>query len=212
MSSRGERAKKAEARPEDFMDEEDLQDQKDSRNLVDTTEEMDFMGGTQAELQGEGSDKEYAKFFSFHALDSTYLFSPITLALQASMLPAAKDSVGSRILKKMGWRLGHGIGPRISLKQRKIQDALAIDATTGAKYQGTTLNVADDDEEASKHTYAPRDTPVLVVKRKDNSHGLGYTPGMSLNESLGDNTTGSSKGPVLAGRFEAVSTSRIPQL
>jgi len=43
------------------MDEEDLQDLKDSRNLVDVTEEMDFLGGTQAELHGnadEDTDKE----------------------------------------------------------------------------------------------------------------------------------------------------------
>lgn len=38
------------------MDEEDLQDLKDSRNIVDTTEEMDFLGGTQAALADE--DKE----------------------------------------------------------------------------------------------------------------------------------------------------------
>ena len=45
------------------MDDEDLQDLKDSRNLVDTTEEMDFMGGTQAELlvkaEVDDSDREY---------------------------------------------------------------------------------------------------------------------------------------------------------
>lgn len=125
--------------------------------------------------------------------------SPITQTLEASLLPAPKDSVGARILKKMGWRLGQGIGPRISLKQRKLQDALAYDATTGAKFQGSTLEIPDDDEEASKHKYAPRDTPVLVVKRKDNSHGLGYVPGMSLNETLGSNVAGSSNGPRLAG-------------
>lgn len=45
-SSRAERAKQKAARPEDFMDEEDLQELKDSRVLVDTTEEMDFSGGT----------------------------------------------------------------------------------------------------------------------------------------------------------------------
>lgn len=99
----------------------------------------------------------------------------------------------------MGWRLGQGIGPRLSLKQRKLQDAQAYEAATGAKYSGNTLNIADDDEEASKHTYAPRDTPVLAVKRKDNTHGLGYTSGLSLNETLGNNVAGSSKGPNLAG-------------
>lgn len=99
----------------------------------------------------------------------------------------------------MGWRLGQGIGPRITLKQRKEQDAQAYEASTGAKYSGSTLNIHEDDEEANKHTYAPRDTPVLAVKRKVDTHGLGYVPGLSLSESLGNNPAGDSKGPKLAG-------------
>jgi len=50
------------------MDEEDLQDLKDSRNLVDTTEEMDFLGGKQAGSFGkadEDSDKEFVVKFMF---------------------------------------------------------------------------------------------------------------------------------------------------
>ena len=47
------------------MDDEDLQDIKDNLKLVDTTEEMDFMGGTRKELQGrddlDESDKEYVQ-------------------------------------------------------------------------------------------------------------------------------------------------------
>lgn len=120
--------------------------------------------------------------------------------LEASLLPAPKDSVGAKILKKMGWRLGQGIGPRISLKERKKQDAQAYEVTTGTKFSGSTLNIADDDDEANKHTYAPRDTPILTVKRKDNLHGLGYTPGLSLNESLGG-PSASGTGPKLAGGF-----------
>ncbi|KAF8902383.1 hypothetical protein CPB84DRAFT_1775955, partial [Gymnopilus junonius] len=156
-------------------------------NVVDTTEEMDFLGGTQAALRGkaeEDADKD-----------------PITRALEASLHPAPKDSVGAKILKKMGWRLGQGIGPRVSLKKRKQQDTLAYDPATGARYQEGSLDIHEDDEEANKHTYAPRDTPVLVVKRKDNSHGLGYVPGISLQESLGNNAAGSSKDPRLAGGF-----------
>ena len=99
----------------------------------------------------------------------------------------------------MGWRLGQGIGPRITLKQRKEQDAQAYEASTGAKYSGSTLNINDDDDEATKHTYAPRDTPVLAVKRKVDTHGLGYVPGLSLSESLGNNAAADSKGPKLAG-------------
>ena len=75
---------------------------------------------------------------------------------------------------------------------------MAYQPATGERYTGHTLELPDDDEEASKHTYAPRDTAVLHVNRKDNSHGLGYVPGLSLNESLGGNS-GGSQGPKLAG-------------
>lgn len=97
----------------------------------------------------------------------------------------------------MGWRLGQGIGPRVSLRQRKLQDMQAIQATTGSRGSTDILDVPDDDEEANKHTYARRDTPLLLVERKDNSHGIGYTPGMGLNESLGASAN-TSKGPQLA--------------
>lgn len=48
------------------MDEEDLQDLKDNMKVVDTTEEMDLLGGTQAALRGraeDDTDKEYVAFF-----------------------------------------------------------------------------------------------------------------------------------------------------
>lgn len=112
------------------------------------------------------------------------------------MLPAPKDSAGAHILKKMGWRLGQGIGPRVTLRERRLQD---MQAYPGQKLSGDDLNIPDDDEEANKHTYAPRDTPLLLVERKDNSHGLGYSPGMGLNETLGVKSGGVSSGPNVSG-------------
>ena len=50
VSSRSDRAKKKQARPEDFMDEEDLAELRESRQLVDENEEMDF-GSTEAEMR-----------------------------------------------------------------------------------------------------------------------------------------------------------------
>lgn len=111
-------------------------------------------------------------------------------ALAASLAPPAQDSVGARILKKMGWRIGQGIGPRMTYGQRKTQIGM----------QGSVTEDADD-EEAKKHMYPRRDTPLLLVQRKDNSHGLGYTPGMGLNESLGVRGGAEAKGPRLAGTF-----------
>lgn len=62
MSSRGDRAKTQVARPEDFMDEEDLQELRESRIIVDTAQEMDLTGGTAAELSkrrgGENDEQE----------------------------------------------------------------------------------------------------------------------------------------------------------
>lgn len=126
------------------------------------------------------------------------LHSSLVNALASALLPAPKDSAGARILKKMGWRLGQGIGPRVSLAQRKKQD---LEAKQAGSTLGVTLDIGtiqDDDEEASKHTYAPRDTPLLIFDRKDNWHGLGYRPGMSLNDAMGSKGQNMPKGPNLA--------------
>ncbi|KAL0580862.1 hypothetical protein V5O48_001154 [Marasmius crinis-equi] len=188
VSSRNDRAKnKKHARPEDFMDEEDLQELQESRKLVDATEEMDLTGGTQAELSRRGAPEEETEQ------------DAISSALQAAILPATKDSAGARILKKMGWKVGQGIGPRVTLRQRRLQD---LQASTGRIVTGDDLGIPADDEEANKHTYAPRDTPVLVVGRKDNFHGIGYKPGMSLNETLGQKASGSGiSGPNISAGF-----------
>ncbi|KAF9059660.1 hypothetical protein BDP27DRAFT_1431048 [Rhodocollybia butyracea] len=183
VSSRSDRATKKATKPEDFMDEEDLQDIRDSRKIVDTTDELDLASGAQAEGQDQtGVD-------------------PLTTALQSAMLPPSKDSVGARILKKMGWRVGQGIGPRITFKQRRLQDLQASGSLSAGTDMDTSLD--EESEEANKHTYAPRDTPVLIVERKDNSHGLGYRSGMSLNERLGAKGGGgsTSMGPKIASGF-----------
>jgi G patch domain-containing protein 1 len=112
-------------------------------------------------------------------------YSSMANALAASLAPPAQESVGARILKKMGWRLGQGIGPRITFQQRRAQDRVT----------GTVVPDEEaEDEEAKKHMFPRRDTLLLLVPRKDNSHGLGYTPGMSLNESLGGRGAAETKG------------------
>ncbi|KAH0583048.1 hypothetical protein H2248_010933 [Termitomyces sp. 'cryptogamus'] len=179
VSSRGDRAKQKVARPEDFMDEEDLQELRDSRKLVDTTDEMDFTTGKKESVDEPENDS-------------------ITAALQTSLLPPPTDSAGARILKKMGWRMGQGIGPRISLRKRKLQD---LQLSFGRRVSNELANIQDDEEEASKHTYAPRDTPILVVERKDNSHGLGYKPGMGLHESVGSDGSKNTNEPLISAGF-----------
>lgn len=103
----------------------------------------------------------------------------------------------------MGWRLGSGIGPRVSLRQRKLQD-LQASSQYGIRATVDDVKISEEDAEANKHTYAPRDTPVLNVERKDNAHGLGYRPGMTLHESLGSTDQGMAKGSRIAGAPEDI--------
>ncbi|KAF8645077.1 hypothetical protein AX16_008135 [Volvariella volvacea WC 439] len=186
ISSRKDRAKAKVSRPEDFMDEEDLQELQDSKKLVDRAEEMDLTGGTEAELARRASAGE--------ELEKDSLAS----ALESAMLPAPKDSAGARILKKMGWKLGQGIGPRVSYLQRKLQD-LQLSGRTPTE---NDLKLSPEEEEANKHTYPPRDIAVIKVERKDNAHGIGYMPGLDLHSSLGygrDKST--STGPRISAGF-----------
>lgn len=120
--------------------------------------------------------------------------SSITTALQAAFLPAPVDSVGARILKKMGWRPGHGIGPKLTYEQRRKQDIRAS-APLGTS---DDLASADDHDEAKKHLYPQRDTKVPVFRKKEDSHGLGYVPGLSLNDALAVDS-GTKSGPNISG-------------
>lgn len=105
--------------------------------------------------------------------------------------------MGAQILKKMGWRPGQGIGPRVTLAQRKRQDAGFLDPSKEVDGE------EDDIEEAKKHMYPRRDIPVIIAPRKDNFHGIGYSPGLGLNESLGQTAGGGEgqAGPSISGWY-----------
>lgn len=119
--------------------------------------------------------------------------SSITSALASALAPPPTESAGAKILMKMGWRPGQGIGPRLTYEQRRAQDH-----TYGLS---ASLNEYEVDEEAKKHMYPRRDAPVLLAPRKENAHGLGYKPGMSLNESLGVGGKKRPSGPKISSGF-----------
>ncbi|KAG9081814.1 hypothetical protein FRC06_005378 [Ceratobasidium sp. 370] len=159
-SSRTNRASQKASRPEDFMDDEDLAEFRDSQKLVDTTELPSLPGPSDS--------------------------NDIASALQSLTLPAS-DSPGSQLLRKMGWKPGQGIGPRVSYARRRQQD---IDA--GVVKQG-----APEDPEAGKHLFAPRDTPVLLFRPKENAHGLGHVG----PARLGGEVVSGKEGPSISAGF-----------
>jgi G patch domain-containing protein 1 len=97
----------------------------------------------------------------------------------ASLVPPSKDSIGAQILKKMGWKVGQGIGPKLTYHQRKLQDAQ--ERSRSGYLASTSVEDDEDDEEANKHMYPPRDTKQVIYTRKDNSFGIGYTAGARLD-------------------------------
>ncbi|KAI7904699.1 uncharacterized protein BX663DRAFT_503219 [Cokeromyces recurvatus] len=152
VSSRNARNERKQAKPEDFMDEEDLQDMANARKLV-TTEKFDILGGTERELaarrQHQKEEEERGGALNFLETSLMNMFGP------------PRDSIGIRLLRKMGWRPGQGIGPRVYRKK---------------------LDDEDDDVIDTDITFAPRDTPIENFQPKRDTYGLGYDLSLSAPE------------------------------
>lgn len=190
-------------RPEDFMDEEDRAEIRDSQTLVLQNEEVDIAGryaGDLASRSDTDNGQEYDQSVLLDYPTSYVCHSSMTLALEKALLPTPKESPAAKLLMKMGWRPGQGIGPRLTWRQKKLQDAQAK-STRMLTLDELNLDPNDEDEEAQKHTYPRPDTPLTIVPRKDNAHGLGYTPGLSLDDALGNDHNPTPSGPRISGRL-----------
>ncbi|KAI9451844.1 hypothetical protein F5148DRAFT_1277664 [Russula earlei] len=132
VSSRSDRAKQRASRPEDYMDDEDLAELRESQLMVGVKEQQqrDAFGAAHPDVpQGDPEQDSMAA------------------SIQRALMPPPEDSPGVRLLKKMGWRPGQGVGPRVSWRTRKIQDLLAaaksingvdIDALTTRRKRSAT--------------------------------------------------------------------------
>lgn len=98
----------------------------------------------------------------------------------ANIFRPAKHGIGTLLMRKMGWRDGQGVGPRISVHQAKAQDA--------------NLNVLV--EHGEKHTFAPKDTALMIPPRQIASQGLGYAYTI---HSLRPNQSEKNEGQVVRG-------------
>ncbi|KAL9050315.1 MAG: hypothetical protein Q9162_006703 [Coniocarpon cinnabarinum] len=128
VSSRSNRAKDGKTaeprqqRPEDFMDEEDLAAAAEAQT-VEANDKFAGLGTTDQDEQHRGALMD--------------LFRP------------QEDTMGVRLLRKMGWKDGQGIGPRIRRK---------VDAADGTQ----------------QHLFAPENSQMVQFNRKDDRKGLGY--------------------------------------
>ncbi|KAK3953697.1 hypothetical protein QBC32DRAFT_404711 [Pseudoneurospora amorphoporcata] len=122
-------AKPTQQRPEDFMDEEDLADAAEAKKIQ-----------TNAAFAGLGSTANDA----------------IRASGLMGLFRTQGETMGVKLLKKMGWREGQGIGPKVRRKAR-------LELQTDTAAQGDTF------------LFAPDNVPMIAFVKKTDKKGLGYT-------------------------------------
>ncbi|KAL2136452.1 hypothetical protein VTI74DRAFT_3685 [Chaetomium olivicolor] len=120
--------KAVQQRPEDFMDEEDLADAEESRRIQ-----------TQSAFSGLGTTAD----------DLTR-----TSGLMG-LFRAEGETMGTKLLKKMGWKEGQGVGP-------KVRRTARLDLRSDTNNPGET------------YLFAPENVPMISFVRKTDHKGLGY--------------------------------------
>lgn len=132
-SSRADRSKATPARPEDFMDAEDLTEAEEARK-IETNSNFSGLGSAEDELARRGKQ----------------------ITLMDLLTPAVQDTMGVKLLKKMGWKEGQGIGP-------KTRALIAEECEEG-------------DNTVGGRTYflAPGNSILVTFNRKTDSRGMGY--------------------------------------
>ncbi|TAQ85599.1 hypothetical protein B7494_g6076 [Chlorociboria aeruginascens] len=135
VSSRSSRQKDApkltQQRPEDFMDDEDIADAEEAQK-VQTGEGFAGLGSTQDDATRRGA-----------VID---------------LFRIEGETIGVKLLKKMGWKEGQGVGPKVRRK------------------------ALGDDSDAT-HFFAPENTTMISFVRKDDHKGLGFEGETKLSTS-----------------------------
>lgn len=95
-----------------------------------------------------------------------------------------RETIGIKLLMKMGWKPGHGVGPRLSKKDKSSAKKLHGLKTYGCSLPGQddkanqdveTSDESEDEEFYRNVTFAPDDFEPFLVKPKIDCFGLGYS-------------------------------------
>lgn len=122
------------------MDEEDIADAEDARR-VQTAEGFAGLGSTQDDAIRRGG--------------------------LIDLFRIEGETIGVKLLKKMGWKEGQGVGPKVRRKAR----------LDGMERPG--------DDADTTHLFAPENTHMISFIRKNDHKGLGFDGETKLSSSLG---------------------------
>lgn len=170
-------------RPQDFMDEEDMGDYGIAPKTV--MAKTDFSSVRKRNYDDEKMVKE-------HKANATMFLG--NQLLQSLVLPA-RNNIGIRLLKKLGWKEGQGVGARVSGRKpvtdmEKLKRIYGCDTAPSAQ----TIKDNDDDDDDRCYediTFAPKDTMSIDIKPKDDMFGIGYS-GLNPSQALRGNIERSS--------------------
>ncbi|KAJ3084440.1 hypothetical protein HDU99_000871 [Rhizoclosmatium hyalinum] len=143
VSSRSQR-NKFEQNVDQFMDEEDLAEINNAKKVT-ATQDFDALGSTQRELARKAAVTQ--------AVEKSD--GPIASRILQDLIIPSSDPIGVRLLRKMGWRDGQGVGPRAKRKFTEKQDD-------------------EDDVHAENVLFAPRDIRDVILTGRVGRFGVGY--------------------------------------
>uniref|UniRef100_A0A3Q1INK6 G-patch domain-containing protein n=1 Tax=Anabas testudineus TaxID=64144 RepID=A0A3Q1INK6_ANATE len=169
VSSRQQKAEKHNARPEDFMDDEDFSEHGIAPREITTSQEFS------SSRRDENREKA-------RAINAQAALIPGDTLLEELIAPA-RSSIGMELLRRMGWKEGQGVGPREKRKARRQQTAKVYGCALAR--EGSEDSENDDDEEFAPEnvTFAPKDVTPVDFSPKVGVQGLGYRgldPGLAL--------------------------------
>ncbi|KAL8979944.1 MAG: hypothetical protein Q9205_004843 [Flavoplaca limonia] len=148
-SKKGDGQPVAQQKPEDFMDEEDIADAEEARKLQTAESFAGF--GTSAEDVRKND-------------------------VVMDIMKSTGETMGVKLLKKMGWREGQGIGP-------KVRRMAKLDEKDDPGGNG------NDPQET--HLFAPEDSKTISLIRKNDRKGVGFE-GEGFSDKLGLNVAAAS--------------------
>ncbi|XP_057889878.1 G patch domain-containing protein 1 isoform X1 [Melospiza georgiana] len=171
VSSRQKRADRTVFGPEDFMDEEDLSEFGIAPKDITTTD--DFASKAKDRI------KEKAR-----QIAGVVAPIPGTTAFD-DLIGPSKITVGVELLRKMGWKEGQGIGPRVKRKPRRQKPDPTVKIYGCALPPGLSEGSEDEEDEYQPEnvTFAPKDVMPVDLTPKENVHGLGYK-GLDPSQAL----------------------------
>ncbi|XP_071488874.1 G patch domain-containing protein 1-like [Diadema antillarum] len=196
VSTREKRAEKQAQRAEDFMDVDDMGEFGIAPRKVVTTAK--FAGDESGARKRPGPSP-----------GSTII--PDDGRIQDLIKPA-DDTIGMKLLRKMGWKPGQGIGPKIERRKKRKKKGkgkvygCARPPVTGEEEDDDSGNKAgdsdgpsgsedDEDEDEDEEDFmrgflfAPDDIQDFIFALKDDVHGIGYHGMDSSKSVLGGHVT-----------------------